>query len=88
MYVIGRDDMNIFNSIKVFGYFNLTDLSLSLPSISVTLADLKTPDIFFKPQDDGSHIFPSYVAPNKYGKCVTIVHTKFPVMLVYGCSSV
>lgn len=27
MYVIGRDNMNIFNSIKVFGYFNLTDLA-------------------------------------------------------------
>jgi hypothetical protein len=45
---------------------------------------LEDPGQFSEPQDDGLNILPSYVAPNKYGKCVPIVRTKFPVELAYG----
>jgi len=33
-------------------------------------------------------VYSHLVAPNKYGKCVTVGHIEFPVMLAYGCSSV
>ena len=104
MYVISRDDMNIFNSIKcldnLIWLISLSlslslSLPLSLPPPSLTVRYiliwhrlLEDPTHFFEPHDEGSHIFPSYVAQNIYGKCVAIGHTEFSVMLAYGCSSV
>jgi drug/metabolite transporter superfamily protein YnfA len=48
---------------------------------------MKTPDFFFNLRLR-AHLFPPSIAPNTYGKCLTIMHTKFPARLANVYTSI